>query len=358
MPSLGQAFAIADVWVRDGIVPGVSIAVARHGELLETFTAGKRAAGGGGPVDASTLYSIASVTKPFTAALVMRLVERGAITLDEPIRRLVPSLPTEQRELNLRDLLRHTSGLAKDDPGEAELWTREASFDELVASAAAIPSDDTGGIRVRYSNNGYWISGAAAAAANGTTFAEAMREHVLEPFGLTETLIAPDESIQDHAARRYGKAKIMNAPYGRQLASPAGGLFATARDLVRFASIVLNDGRDSSGFALLSRPSIDLMTTNQTGTLPGGIEGFIQWSTGSWALGWEVKGRKTHHWTGDLTSPATFAHPGQSGCLLWADPATGLACAILANRDLYTGWTITPARWARISNAIVAGAMA
>jgi CubicO group peptidase (beta-lactamase class C family) len=351
---LNRAFAIAESWVRDGVVPGISIALARHGELVATFTAGKRAAGGGGPVDEATLYSVASVTKPFTAALAMRLVERGIVTLDEPVRRLLPSLGADKRDLNLRDLLRHTSGLSKDDPAEADLWAREASFAELAASAASLPAIDQPGQRVRYSNNGYWIAGAALAAANGTSFANAMRSHVLDPLGLTETLIAPDESIQDRVARRYGKAKIMNAPYGRQLASPAGGLFATARDLVRFAGVFLNSGKDERGEHVLSRSSIELMTTNQTASLPGGIEGFIQWSTASWALGWEIKGNKTHHWTGDLTSPLTFAHPGQAGTLLWADPATGIACAVLANRDLYTGWTISPARWARLNNAIMA----
>lgn len=351
---LSRAFAIAESWVRDGVVPGVSIAVMKHGETLETFAAGKRAAGGGGPVDEATLYSIASVTKPFTTALAMRLVERGIVTLDEPVRRLLPFLGIDKRELNLRDLLRHTSGLSKDDPAESELWAREAPFDELAASAALIPAIEPAGQRVRYSNNGYWIAGAALAAANGSSFADAMRKHVLAPLGLTETLIAPNESIQDRVARRYGKAKIMNAPYGRQLSSPAGGLFATARDLVRFAGIFLNGGKDERGERFLTRSSVALMTTNQTGSLPGGIEGFIQWSTASWALGWEIKGHKTHHWTGDLTSPLTFAHPGQSGTLLWADPLSGIACAILANRDLYTGWTASPARWARLSNAIVA----
>lgn len=356
MPSsLGNAFAIADGWVRDGIVPGISIAIARNGELLETFTAGKRAAGGGGPVDESTLYPVASITKPFTATLVMRLVEQGKVTLDEPIRPLVPSIGVEKRDLNLRDLLCHTSGLASNNPGESELWEREASFDEIVASSAAIPAVDQGGQYVRYSNIGYWLAGAAAAAVAGTSFATALRAHVLEPFGLRNTLIAPDESIQDRVARRYGKAKIMNAPYGRQLAPPSGGLFATAGDLVTFANVFLNDGRDGTGSRLLSKSSVELMTTNQTGRLPGGIEGFVQWSNASWALGWEIKGAKTHYWSGDLTSPSTFAHLGQSGCLLWADPTTGLACAILANRDIYTGWTINPARWARLSNAIVAG---
>jgi CubicO group peptidase (beta-lactamase class C family) len=350
--SLESAFDLARGWVRDGVVPGVSIAVARHGQLLGTCVAGKKAAGGGGPVDEQTLYSVASITKPFTAALVLRLVEQGIVSLDEPLGRLVPA--GDARHLTLRDLLRHTAGLAKDDPAETELWERQATFDEFAASAAAIPGETPIGWRVRYSNIGYWIAGAAAAHAAHRPFPEALRRFVLEPFGLRDTVIAPGDDLSDRFARRYGKAKVMNIPYGRRLASPSGGLFATATDLVRFAGVFLRDGSLAAGERVLSRASVQLMTTSQTGDLPGGIEGLREWPVGCWGIGWEVKGPKRHHWTGDFTSASTFAHPGQSGTLLWADPATGIACAILANRDLYTGWSVSPARWARLSNAIVA----
>jgi CubicO group peptidase (beta-lactamase class C family) len=354
-PDLDHAFELARGWVRDGVVPGVSIAVARHGELLGACVAGKKSAGGGGPVDERTLYSVASITKPFTAALVMRLVEQGVLSLDEPLHSLIPNFPgSGVRELTLRDLLRHTGGLIKDDPAEADLWERQASFDEIAASAAAIPVESPSGRRVRYSNTGYWLAGTAAAAATGRPFPEALRCSVLEPFGLHDTVIAPGDDLSNRIARRYGKAKIMNAPYGRGLASPSGGLFATAADLVRFAGIFLNDGRLVDGAQVLSRSSVRLMSTNQTSDLPGGIEGFREWPVGCWGLGWEVKGPKRDHLTGDLTSPATFSHFGQSGTLLWADPRTGIACAILANRDLYTWWSVSPARWARLSNAIVA----
>lgn len=353
--SFHRAFAIADEWVRDGIVPGISIAVARHGELLATHIAGKKAAGGGGPVTEDTLYALASVTKPFTATLALRLVDQGVLSLDEPVRRFVSELGPDWRELNLRDLLRHTSGFPNEDPAGPDLWAREASAAELITSMTVLPIAEPPGQRVRYSNLGYWIAGFTAAGALGTDYATALREQVLAPLGLTDTFIAPGDAIQDRLARRYGAAKFMNGPYGRQLASPSGGLFATARDLVRFASVFLGYGSGSTEKPFLSRPAIALMTTNQTGDLPGGIEGLGVWPVGSWGLGWQVKGASIPHWTGDLTSPASFCHPGQAGTLLWADPESGVACAILANRDLFTGWTATPARWARLNNAIVAG---
>jgi beta-lactamase class C len=349
--SLDNAWEIAQGWVADGVVPGVAIAVARDGELVGEFYAGKQAAGAGRPVDAATLYTIASITKPFTAATLMRLVERGEVGLDEPVRRFVPAFSDAgKRDITLRDLLCHVSGLPKDDPEEDRLWAALTDFETTVESAAKLPTVHQRSERVSYSNVGYWLLGAAIASVSGTSFPEALRAEVLSPLDLNDTFIGPPDIEVYRIARRYGRQKIMNAPYGRGLGSPSSGIFANARDLVRFASAFL----DPHCSMWLSKASIDLMTTDQTGGLLGGIEGIREWPVCAWGLGWEVKGEKIGHWTGDYTSGVTFAHPGQGGTLLWADPATRIAVAILANRDLSTGWWLTPARWARINNAIVA----
>jgi CubicO group peptidase (beta-lactamase class C family) len=285
----------------------------------------------------------------------MRLVERGEVGIDEPVRRFVPAFSgAGKREVSLRDLLCHISGLPKDDPEEERFWAAQADFETTVESAAKLPTIHDRGQRVSYSNAGYWLIGATIAAVSGRSFIEALRAEVLEPLGLTDTFVDPHEAKGDRIARRYGRQKIMNAPYGRSLGSPSLGIFANARDLVRFASVFLASGDAPNGSLWLSKASIDLMTTDQTGGLPGGIEGIREWPVCDWGLGWEVKGEKIGHWTGDYTSPATFAHPGQGGTILWGDPASRIAVAVLANRDLSTGWWLSPARWARISNAIVA----
>lgn len=353
--TLHDALESTGGWVREGVVPGVAVAVARHGELIGEFYAGKQAAGAGRPVDATTLYPIASLTKPFTAAAMMRLVERGQVSLDEPVRRVVPAFSgTDKREVTVRDLLCHTSGLPKDNPAEDALWACEADFATIAASAADLPLERLPGERVAYSNAAYWILGAAIETVAGASFAAFLHGEVLTRWGLAETFLVPPPAVEERIARRYGKARIMNRPYGRSLGSPAGGLFATARDLLRFAGIFLADRVRPDGWRVLSTASVHSMTTDQTNGLPGGIDGFRTWPNCPWGLGWEVKGDKLNHWTGDLTSPRTIAHVGQSGTLLWADPTTGIACAVLANRDLYTWWSVTPARWARLCNAIVA----
>jgi beta-lactamase class C len=285
----------------------------------------------------------------------MRLVERGEIGLNEPVRLAVPAFTgADKREISFREVLCHTSGMPKDDPNEAALWASEAGFATIAGSAAALPLAAPPGQRVIYSNAAYWVLGAAISSVVGSTFPDSLAAEVLNPLGLEDSFITPPPTEYDRIARRYGRAKIMNASYGRDLGSPSAGLFATARDLVKFADMYLTRNRADSNTGALSGASVVEMTTNQTDALPGGIEGVRTWARCAWGLGWEIKGDKLNHWTGDLTSPGTMSHIGQSGALLWADPATGIACAILANRDMATGWTETPARWARLNNAIIA----
>ena len=99
------------------------------------------------------------------------------------------------------------------------------------------------------------------------------------------------------------------------------------------------------------------MTADQANGVPGGVESAkVRWDVAHWGLGWEVKGSKRRHWTGELTSPATFCHFGAAGTLLWADPTHDLALAVFANRMVAPMWSFILARWARLSNAVAAAA--
>ncbi|HEV2529685.1 MAG TPA: serine hydrolase domain-containing protein [Thermomicrobiales bacterium] len=388
---LERAVRIVDEWVESRLVPGVSLAVAFRGEVVLHHAAGKVSAGSGGPVGPDTLYPVASLTKPVTAATVLALVERGELYLDEPVRRWLPEFATAtsdvaRRQITARDLLCHVAGLPKDDPDITDLLAREAPFADLLDSAAAVPGDYPPGRRVGYSNIGYWVLGGLAVAATGagTDFADLATELVLRPAGLTRTTFRPGADAD--LARRYGPNRIANTDYGRHLGSPAGGLFATAGEMALFAG-QFADGAGYRGPAGgVSRASVHLMTTDQTeaasfpipapnpitprdeprrpGPLPGGIVGVREWDRCPWAFGWDVRGDKTGHWVGDLVSPRTISHLGQSGCLVWADPDSGLSMAVLANRDLGSGWATggrpenspgaidSPARWARLSDVV------
>jgi CubicO group peptidase (beta-lactamase class C family) len=99
------------------------------------------------------------------------------------------------------------------------------------------------------------------------------------------------------------------------------------------------------------------MTTDQTLGVPGGVESAkVRWNPGRWGLGWEVKGEKRRHWTGDFTSDRTFCHFGHAGTLLWGDPERDLALAVFTNRTVTHMWGFLLPRWARLSNAVIAAA--
>ncbi len=99
------------------------------------------------------------------------------------------------------------------------------------------------------------------------------------------------------------------------------------------------------------------MITDQTMGVPGGVESAkVRWDAGRWGLGWEVKGEKRRHWTGELTSPRTFCHFGHAGTLLWGDPEHDVALAVFANRAVPHMWTFILTGWERLSNAVVSAA--
>jgi CubicO group peptidase (beta-lactamase class C family) len=126
-------------------------------------------------------------------------------------------------------------------------------------------------------------------------------------------------------------------------------MYGTTRAALAFASAFLPASQQ-----LFSDETVAAMTTDQTGGVPGGVESFgAIWRVGRWGAGWEVKGEKTNHWTGTLTSPRTFCHWGQSGTLVWADPDRDLALAVFANRTVRQPWPMRPPRWAELSDAVV-----
>ena len=184
--------------------------------------------------------------------------------------------------------------------------------------------------------------GAGAASSNRLEFKTLLRTQPGSRWnGL---LISPTRVIPEPAFETY------NSAYWRGLALPWGGLFGTPREAVRFAAAFL-----PSGERFLSEAATSLMTMDQTMGVPGGVESAkVRWDPGRWGLGWEVKGEKRRHWTGDFTSPRTFCHFGHAGTLLWGDPERDMALAVFANRTVTHMWGFILPRWARLSNAVIA----
>jgi beta-lactamase class C len=370
---LAGALRLIDEWIGASGPSGVGAVVWRQGQIVAERYAGE--AQPGVPVEARTIFPLASVTKPVTAAVVMTLVDEGRFSLDEPVTRLVPefragpsgdadgfdaNLERLRPTVSVRQLLCHTSGLPEDLGPRHGRNSEQVPLSEIVDAMCHLPLGFAPGSALRYSNVGYGVITRLVERVTGQDFWEGARRQVLTPMRLRDTVARPDRALASRIAEladasNPGTAlESYNSDYWRGLALPWGGLYGTPRDLARFAGAFLPSG--AAGPLLLSPPSMALMTSDQAG-VAGGVESLkTTWEIAHWGLGWEVKGSKRRHWTGELTSPATFCHFGAAGTLLWADPKHDIALAVFGNRAVARIWTSQLPRWARLSNAVIAAA--
>lgn len=368
--SFATALALIDEWLLPQGPTGVAAAIWANGRIVATRSAGQ--ARPQVAVTDKTLFAIASVTKPITAATVMTLVDRGLVALDEPVNRLVPEfrVPAEQQSaanpelerlrsaITVRQLLGHTSGLPEDLAARDDRYTEPLDLETIVTAMSRAPLQSAPGAWVRYSNTGYGVLTRLVENLTGAPFWDVARTNVFDRLGLSDIAARPGPELESRLAivgdanQPGTEFETYNSPYWRSLAVPWGGLYATPTAAVQFAAAFL-----AGGPRCLSEASVRAMTTDQAQGVPGGVEsGRVAWDVAHWGLGWEVKGTKRRHWTGELTSPQTFCHFGHAGTLLWADPERDLALAVFSNRAVTRMWTFILPRWARLSNAVVAAA--
>jgi serine beta-lactamase-like protein LACTB, mitochondrial len=297
-------------------IPGVTVAVAVGTRLA--WTRGFGTADIENPVAAGpdTVYRIGSISKPITAVAAMQLAERGALDLDAPIQRYVPSFPVKPWPVTARQLLAHLSGI-RHYRTEAEVnGTRHyANLLDPLDAIAQEPLLFEPGTSFSYSTYGYNLLGAAVEAASGARFLDALRSNIFVPAGMDHTGADDVFALVPHRARGYRIAiggRIENCSLADTSNKiPGGGLVSTAGDLVRFAG-ALERGE------LVKPQTRDLMFTPQR-TRDGG--------TVPYGLGWAFFEQDGKRWMG---------HPGLvqgvSACLL-VEPADGISVAVLANLE-------------------------
>lgn len=218
-------------------VPGLAVAVARHGEPL------LREGGGMADVEnevlmtADSVVRIGSLTKQFTAVAVLRLAEQGTLAVDDPLARWLEARPSEAVEgVTLRHLLNHTSGLPQ-DPVEGGDW---------IADSLAAPRVGAPGERYAYSNLGYALLGRVLEAASGERFDRLLEDEVLSPAGLEATALCDERAIVPRRAQGYtwrGNRLLNDDPVRPSTAlTYAGGLCSTVRDLLTW-QLALHGGQ-------------------------------------------------------------------------------------------------------------------
>lgn len=397
--ALRRAFDLIERWVARGVVPGAAALVARGGQIVGEAYVGDRATGH--PADSETIWGLASVTKPFTAAAVMLMVERGLIALDEPLAALLPEFLDapetlfDRHAVTLRHLLAHCSGLPGISPDNFDLRRAHQPLEAFVASFRRQPLLFAPGTLHYYSNPGILMAAEVVGRALTGTLRRPVAEpavgqyhtfvhqQILAPLGMAASSLLLPPEWSERIAHVAGTGQegedweMANSAYYRGLGIPWGGLFSRPRDLVRFVDCALPaaGGRQRIGHTdpvlpgarILSTATTRAMTTIQFAPpdapadlapeLRDGTPPVIIRPEVAWGIGWEIKGTKRPHPSGDLTSSATFGHLGSTGTMVWADPETDIVCILLTNRTLASGWTTERPRQAHFSNAVMAAAL-
>lgn len=266
-PSTEALAARVDSMVRATLltqgVPSVSVAIARGDEMLVHRAWGRADVASGRAADPSTVYAIGSNTKQFTAALVLRLAERGRLTLGDSIGRHLSGLRPEWRGITIEQLLNHTSGLQRSYINPARVQ-EDLPGDSLVAQAARDTMASRPGTTFLYSNAGYLLLGVLIEKLYGKPYAAALREEIAQPLGLA-TLRSCGDVEAGGTATGYNRAfdGTLSPPVAvhpsQQLG--AGGICSTAADLAKW-NRALHGGR------VLSQASYTAMTTPRGAAIP------------------------------------------------------------------------------------------
>lgn len=236
----------------EGRLPSLVAAVVREGRIV--WTGSRTSVEGHGP-DADVQYRIGSITKTFTAVLVMRLRDEGLLDLEDPLEKHLPG--TGVGEVTIAQLLSHSAGLAAETP--APWWERSSAAlrPELSDVLGENPLLHPVGRLHHYSNPGYTLLGSLVAAVRGVSWEEALQSEILDPLGLTRTSCRP---VAPHAGgwavHPWADALLPEPSEDLGIMAPAGQLWSTAADLCRFAAfLAVGDDR------VLSAASVREMRT-------------------------------------------------------------------------------------------------
>jgi CubicO group peptidase (beta-lactamase class C family) len=225
-------------------IPGVSVAVCRNGKIVTASGYGLANVELDVPVTPETIFQTGSVGKQFTSMAVMMLVEEGRIGLDDHLTKYVPESPAAWKDVTIRELLTHTSGIA-DYGGEEETmgkgvinFRKDYTEEELVQAFAKMPMDFRPGEKWSYSNTGYVLLGIVIHRVNGKFYGDFLQERIFQPLGMTSTRIISEADIIPHRSSGYRlvKGKLKNQEWVSPTLNTTadGALYTTVLDLAKW----------------------------------------------------------------------------------------------------------------------------
>jgi CubicO group peptidase (beta-lactamase class C family) len=336
---LGRLSLLLEEWCAAHDTFGATLHVARWGQLLLERGYGRiwtLSSEGARPRPAAprTIYLVASLTKPLTAAAAMLLVERRQLLLDDPVCRILPEFTGGGRDaVRLRHLLTHTSGLPDMLPQNESLRARHAPLADFLAGTCHTPLLFSPGSDCRYQSMGMLLLGAIVERVTGSALATFLEREFLLPLAMGDTWLGMGPLRPERLARvnireeEKGTDWHWNSPYWRGLGAPWGGLQTTARDYAHFLQTFLEGGRGPVRQVLASG-TVSAMLTDQVAALPD-VPPAVK-AAQAWGLGWRLNQPLGAEHLPDRGSPRAFGHLGATGTMAWADPESGLSCVLLS----------------------------
>jgi CubicO group peptidase (beta-lactamase class C family) len=244
--------------------PAMSVAVSRKGEVILAKGYGLANVELSVPATANTVYRTGSITKQFTAALIMQLVEAGKIGLDDPITKFLPDYPTQGHTVTIHHLLTHLSGIKSYTSLGPKFWTEASRLDlsdsAMMASFKNLPFDFAPGAKYQYNNSAYYLLGVIIEKVTGTSYRNTINEKLAPSLGLQGTSYCDESTIIPHRAQGYEfrNGKLQNDdPISMNTPGAAGAICSTVLDLLSWREALF-------GGRVVSNASLAKMTTPAT----------------------------------------------------------------------------------------------
>lgn len=323
VPADVRVDAFIDAEMAGKRIPGLALAVLRNGRLVLTGTYGFANLETETPVRPSSVFELASLTKPFTAMAAMLLVQDGRIGLDDPLAKYIDGAPDDWKAVKISHLLSHTAGfveLVEPEWAGSPLMdvTTKLQLELIMREPRLFPP----GANASYSDPGYFLLGMVIEKASGLRYADFMARRIFEPLEMTSTSILDQHRIikgrvAPYAIRR-GRLGRGRRDWQHELPSHFG-VFSSLEDLVKWER-ALAEG------TLLARAALEDMWT------PARLnDGRLALVNGRpYGFGWEL---------GEWNGRRAVGHGGFTGTFLQRFPEDGLTVIVLTNLDLASGNT-------------------
>jgi len=345
---LARIHAKMKAYVDEGTAAGFVTIVVRHGHVASLDAVGYQDREAKIPMRTDTIFRIASMTKSFTVAGVMILVDEGRLSLLDPVEQFLPEfkgmrvVPCSEsspdhgceiadaaRPITVLDLMTHTSGLPGQGAQGPEPFT---SLAERVSVGAHVPLLAQPGTKWIYSQIGYAALGRLIEVISGKRYEEFLAERLFQPLGMKDTYFFLPAAKESRLAAMYtldASGKLVREPWpppsSVKVPSPEGGAMTTATDMARFYQMLLNKGT-LNGKRILSGAAVAAMTTNQTGEMKD-----VEFSPGL-GMGLSFGVVKDVAGTFRYQSIGTFLKGGAWRTLGWGDPVKDMIGVILFQR--------------------------